>query len=523
MSHDARGGAGKKLFTTIREHLSNALIGGLFLMLTGFTPEHWIVELLHALHISPDLLKSWAFGLDPRLLLMLFGVAVVVGDILLRRKTQAPRELLAGASPIPAAEPASPAPNASPRREAAALALPDRPSIAVLPFQNMSGDPEQEYFADGMVEEVITALSRIRWLFVIARNSSFVYKGRAVDIKHVGRELGVRYVLEGSVRKAGDRVRITGQLIDCTTGAHIWADRIDGGVEDIFNLQDQVTASVVGAIAAMLEQAEIDRAKRKSTDSLDAYDYYLRGMASIYQGKKETVDEALRLFGRATEIDANFGAAYGMAAYCYVWRKANGWVGDRAHETAEAASLARKAADVGRDDAVALSEAGFALAFVVGELDHGAALITEPSRSIRIWRRRGVLAAIRVSSSVTSHRHRPFATGHSPEPARSAQFHRAQWHCFGAFLRGPLRTGRGSRRESWPQLYHRGTHGCRELFTCGTNRRIEQGHGAFARARSEREQNQICRPVAASPAGRRRPILRRSSQSRLVRIIIQAR
>ena len=376
MSHDARSGAGKKLFTTVREHLSNALIGGLFLMLTGFTPEHWIVEFLHAIHISPDLLKSWAFGLDPRLLLMLFGVAVVIGDILLRRKTQAPRELLAGTSPIPAApEPASPAQNANPRREAASLALPDRPSIAVLPFQNMSGDPEQEYFADGMVEEVITALSRIRWLFVIARNSSFVYKGRAVDIKHVGRELGVRYVLEGSVRKAGDRVRITGQLIDCTTGAHIWADRIDGGVEDIFNLQDHVTASVVGAIAPMLEQAEIDRAKRKSTDSLDAYDYYLRGMANIYQGKKETIDEALRLFGKATEIDANFGAAYGMAAYCYVWRKANGWVGDRAHETTEAASLARKAADVGRDDAVALSEAGFALAFIIGELDHGAALI----------------------------------------------------------------------------------------------------------------------------------------------------
>ena len=258
---------------------------------------------------------------------------------------------------------------------AAPPALPDRPSIAVLPFQNMSGDPEQEYFADGMVEEVITALSRIRWLFVIARNSSFVYKGRAVDIKQVGRELGVRYVLEGSVRKSGDRIRITGQLIDTTTGAHIWADRIDGGVEDIFDLQDQVTASVVGAIAPKLEQAEIDRAKRKSTDSLDAYDYYLRGMACVYQGKKEAFDEALRLFRKAAEIDPNFAAAYGMAAYCYVWRKANGWAGDRAREIAEAELLARKAADLGGDDAIALCEAGFALAFVVGELDHGTALI----------------------------------------------------------------------------------------------------------------------------------------------------
>jgi TolB-like protein len=161
-----------------------------------------------------------------------------------------------------------------------APALPDKPSIAVLPFQNMSGDPEQDYFADGIVEEIITALSRMRWLFVIARNSSFTYKGRAVDIKQVGRELGVRYVLEGSVRRAANRVRITGQLIDAANGAHLWADRFEGSVKDIFELQDQVTASVVGAIAPKLELAEIERAKRKLTESLDAYDYYLRGTAS---------------------------------------------------------------------------------------------------------------------------------------------------------------------------------------------------------------------------------------------------
>ena len=179
-------------------------------------------------------------------------------------------------------------PNAEP------LPLPDKPSIAVLPFQNMSGDPEQEYFADGMVEDIITALSHMRWLFVIARNSSFTYKGRAVDVKQVGRELGVRYVLEGSVRKAGDRVRITGQLIDAATGAHLWADRFDGELEDIFDLQDQMTASVVGAIAPKLEQAEIERAKRKPTESLDAYDYFLRGMACIHRWTREATDEALR-------------------------------------------------------------------------------------------------------------------------------------------------------------------------------------------------------------------------------------
>ena len=173
------------------------------------------------------------------------------------------------------------------------LALPDKPSIAVLPFQNLSGDPEQEYFADGIVEDIITALSRMRWLFVIARNSSFTYKGRAVDVKQVGRELGVRYVLEGSVRKAANRVRITGQLIDASTGAHLWADRFEGALEDIFDLQDQVTASVIGAIAPKLEQAEIERAKRKPTESLDAYDYFLRGMASFYQRTRDAISEAL--------------------------------------------------------------------------------------------------------------------------------------------------------------------------------------------------------------------------------------
>src|SRR3954451_23821432 len=185
----------------------------------------------------------------------------------------------------------------------------------------MSGDPEQEYFADGMVEEIITALSRIRWLFVIARNSSFTYKGQRVDIKQVGRELGVRYVLEGSVRKAGHKVRITGQLIDTATGAHLWADRFDGGLEDVFDLQDEVTPSVIGAISPKLEQAEIERAKRKPTDKLAAYDYFLRGMADIYRGTREANREALKHFGQATDIDANFASAYGMRAYCYVWRK----------------------------------------------------------------------------------------------------------------------------------------------------------------------------------------------------------
>jgi TolB-like protein/Tfp pilus assembly protein PilF len=253
------------------------------------------------------------------------------------------------------------------------LALPDKPSIAVLPFQNMSGDPEQEYFADGMVEDIITALSRFHNLFVIARNSSFIYKGRAVDVKQVGRELGVRYVLEGSVRKAANRVRITGQLVDASTAAHLWADRFDGALENIFELQDQVTGSVVGAIAPKLMQAEIERAKRKPTESLDAYDYYLRATAKVTQWTKEAVDEALPLLYRAIELDPDFALPYGQAAMCFAFRKGKGFVTEQ--ESAETARLARLAAQLGKNDALVLSFAASSLAYVVGQLDEGVALI----------------------------------------------------------------------------------------------------------------------------------------------------
>ncbi len=255
------------------------------------------------------------------------------------------------------------------------LPLPDRPSIAVLPFANLSGDPEQEYFADGIVEEIITALSRMRWLFVIARNSSFTYKGRAVDVKQVGRDLGVRYVLEGSVRRSASRVRITGQLIDTATGAHLWADRFDGGPEDIFDLQDNITTSVVSAMTPKLERAEIERAKRKPTESLDSYDYFLRGMAAVYQWTRRDIDEALKLFYRAIELDGNFATAYGMAAWCYLWRGSHGWTTDRAQEIAETARLVMRVAELGKDDAIALCTGGLALAYVTGDLEVGESLI----------------------------------------------------------------------------------------------------------------------------------------------------
>ena len=230
-----------------------------------------------------------------------------------------------------------------------------------------------------MVEDIITALSRFKALFVIARNSSFTYKGKAVGIKQVGRELGVRYVLEGSVRKAANRLRISGQLIDASTGGHLWADHFDGVLEDVFELQDQVTANVVGAIAPKLEQAETERAMHKPTESLDAYDCYLRAVASDHRAarelNKEASEEALRLSYRAIELDPDYSSANGVAAYCYYRRFHNRWMADRRQEKAEAQRLARRVVDLGRDDALALCRSGFALAFLVDALDAGRALV----------------------------------------------------------------------------------------------------------------------------------------------------
>ena len=279
------------------------------------------------------------------------------------------------------------------------LAVPDKPSIAVLPFLNLSGDPEQEYFADGVVEDIIAAISRVRWLFVIARNSSFTYKGRAVDVREVGRELGVRYVLEGSLRKAANRVRINGQLIDAATGAHLWADRFEGNFDGIFELQDQVAASVAGTVAPQLERVEIERARRKPTESLDAYDCYLRGMAALNKGSREAVDEAQPLFQKAIALDPDFASAYGMAAWCHVWRKINGWMTDRSQEVAEGVRLALRAVELGKDDAVALARSGHALAHLAGDLDRGAALLDRAlalnQNSAAAWFLSGFLRAFR--------------------------------------------------------------------------------------------------------------------------------
>ena len=258
--------------------------------------------------------------------------------------------------------------------------LPDKPSIAVLPFQNMSGDPEQEYFVDGLVEEIITGLSRSKAIFVIARNSSFTYKGRAVDVRQIGRELGVRYVLEGSVRKAGDRLRITGQLIEVENGVHLWADRFDGGLADIFDLQDQITAQVIGAIAPRVEQAEIERARRK-TANLDAYDYYLRAWAAIYRFSSEGSQEALVLLEKAIALDPDFAIAYATAAVCYFIRRAFSWSTDPAHEAAEAERMARRAMELDSSDARVLTFYAQTLIYNVGRLDEAVACLDQAIRA----------------------------------------------------------------------------------------------------------------------------------------------
>jgi adenylate cyclase len=273
------------------------------------------------------------------------------------------------------------------------LTLPDKPSIAVLPFQNMSGDLEQEYFADGMVEEIITALSRIRWLFVIARNSTFTYKGQAIDVKQVGRELGVRYVLEGSVRKAAGRVRITAQLIDAVSGAHLWADRFDGSLEDVFDLQDKVASNVAGVIEPALQGAEISRSAQRPTNDLTAYDLYLRALTPIRSGEvgRESYVEALDLLNQAIQRDSRYAPALALAASCRSSLDVAGWIGDAGANRDEALGLTRRALAAARDDPNVLAYGAYVLAYFGEDIIAAIALIDRclelnPSFAVGWWR-----------------------------------------------------------------------------------------------------------------------------------------
>jgi TolB-like protein len=311
-----------------------------------------------------------------------------IGEQSLKNIARPLRVYRIGSSPAPA-QPAAPP---------TTLPLPDKPSIAVLPFANMSGDPEQEYFADGMVEEIITALSRIRWLFVIARNSSFTYKGQSVDVKRVGRELGVRYVLEGSVRKGGNRVRITAQLVEAESGAHLWADRFDGSLEDVFELQDDVAVSVAGVIEPALRAAEARRSAKRPTSDLTAYDLYLRAIESVSSHSKAAITRALDFSEQAIGRDPHYGSALACAAACRALVDLNGWTEDRGENRRAAIDRAERALESAGDDPVTLVYAAHALAYLGENIDAAIALVDRAlalnpsyaggwrmSAQIRIW------------------------------------------------------------------------------------------------------------------------------------------
>lgn len=264
---------------------------------------------------------------------------------------------------------------ARPQQRSEWLSLPDQPSIVVLPFDNMSGNPAQDYFSDGVVEEITGALCRVRSLFVIARNSAFAYKGRAVDVKQISRELGVRYLVEGSVRRVGDRVRITVQLIDAVNGVHVWADHYDGILKDVFELQDRVTESIVGAIEPQLRTAEIARSRRKPPDDLNAYDCFLRAVFHLRAMTRASNQEAEKLLETAIGLEPDYASAMALLAWCYCLRPAHGWVASKDREAEAALRLSRTAIDAAPDDPEALCYAGYAQAFFGDDPEGGSVLI----------------------------------------------------------------------------------------------------------------------------------------------------
>ena len=288
--------AARRILHTGREYLTHWMVAGLIVAATGAAPDHWIADLMHDLHIPADALHLWAAEIDLRWVLLCAGLTLVVGDIVWRR-TRATTV----ATPIAAT---------------GGLVLPNKPSIAVLAFTNMSGDPDQEYFSDGIAEDITTALSHVSWLFVIARNSSFTYKGRAVDLKQVGHELGVRYVLEGSVRRAGNNLRITGQLIEAETGTHVWAERYDRTLDDIFAIQDEISRAVVSSIEPVLAASERDRVRRMAPDKLDTWELYHRGMWHFCRLTYDDYVAAKKFLGDAERLDPRSAPVQAGLALC---------------------------------------------------------------------------------------------------------------------------------------------------------------------------------------------------------------
>jgi len=321
----------------------------------------------------------------------------------------------------------------------------DKPSIAVLPFTNMSAEPEQEYFADGVTEDIITALSNVQSFFVIARNSTFTYKGKSVDVKDVGRRLGVRYVMEGSVRKAGNRVRVTAQLIDAGSGKHIWADKYDGALDDIFDLQDQITSTVIGAIEPRLHRAEFERVKQKRPDSLDAYDYVLRGLASMNKLTPEDTTEGLNQFRMAIERDPNYGRAYASASWCYRRHVQINGMTLSEEDSVESIRLTNAALEADDADPYVLWQAGLTAGLLENDIDAATALVDRSlainPNSVRAWAASSMLRNISADTST--------AIEHAERAMRLSPLDTSMWVLYGVLAIAHMQEQRYEDARSW--------------------------------------------------------------------------
>jgi adenylate cyclase len=379
--------------------------------------------------------------------------------------------------------------------------VPEKPSIAVLPFQNISGDPEQEYFADGMVEEITTAIARCPGLFVIARNSSYAYKGKSVGVKQVARELGVRYVLEGSVRKAGNRVRIAGQLIDSTTGAHIWVDRFDGTLDDIFEFQDRVAGGVVGAIEPRLRRAEAERAVRKPTASLDAYDLYWRAQSQAYNRTSENLAESIRLARLALDIDPAYGPAMARLALSRGMQRQRNWIPPTGPEVEEGIAMARRAIAAAGDDPWVLDFAGLALAQLAGD-NHAAlsaldqAIVLNPNFALAFGHRAVVLAYLdRPEEAIPS----------AHQAIRLSPLDPAIFSFYQALALAELAAGRYEAGLSWAEAAMRENGGMPalrlKLSLCGYLGRHDEARASLSRVREFQCEPTIAGVMRSLPKG----------------------
>jgi adenylate cyclase len=372
MAHSESSGVLKHISATAREYVTHWVIAGCILALTGFAPEHWIADFIHQMQIPERFLNGGMPPFDVRTGLVAVGGAMIGWDVVRRNKgkqlilsdrhtsdesnpssySKTSTRVVDDEATLTSSKPAALISESA--SELSFLTLPDRPSLAVLPFRNESAGPEKEYFAEGIVDDMTTALSRMKWLFVIARNLTFTYKDRAIDVRQIGRELGVRYVLQGGVRTADTRVRITGQLIDASTGRNIWADRFDGDLADVFDIQDRVTEKVVSAIEPSIRFAEIERSRAKRSQNLNAYDFYLQALPHLYAASYESGQKCLGLLQKSLDLEPSFGPAATALAICWYWRLAYGWSkhAEASHKFDEAIKIAL---DIDNEDPEALA------------------------------------------------------------------------------------------------------------------------------------------------------------------------